>query len=356
MPSIEEIERALTKGSAEKRKFEDISYIRFRSSYKKIERGSVVIDTDFFPGFPHIKRIFTLEKGLEKNIKTDFVFAEEKIDGYNLRAVKIKDKIYALSRGGIIDGFSTEKLQEHIPKKIFEKKIMLCGEMIGNTPYTHPTNEFDIKYFVFDIYNLKENKYFAPNEKYLFLRKNKLESIPYLGKFNKKKDIKKIKRLVLDLNKSKKEGIVFKSENRESLVKYVNPNADIEDIGNTIELIFDMPIGYYNQRLLRSGIFIKEYGLDFEEYGNKLGKAIYSRFIEGLKMLEKQGEIYHEYEILIKNRKIWDELSSHMSKEIRLEKIFEKQENEGYRIRFRKIYIKTTKKLKSFLNGKGMSD
>lgn len=351
-----ELKNALEKDDAEIHTLDTLNYIRFRNTYKKIERGSVITKDDFFPGFPHIKRIFTLEKGLKKNILNDFVFAEEKIDGYNLRAVLINNEIYGLSRGGIIDLFSTEKLRELIPKKVFERKIMLCGEMIGNTPYTKSTKNYDVKYYIFDIYDLEKKYYFPPEMRYLFLKENKLYPAPYLGKFNQRNDIDKIKRLVLNVNKGGMEGIVFKSMDRTQIVKYVNPNADIEDVANTIKMLFDMPVGYFNQRLLRSAIFIKEHKLDSGIYGRKLGEGIYKKFAEGLKMLERDGMIYDEFEIIIKNRAVWDELKSHMSKEVKLQTVFEREENDKMRIRFRKVYIKSTKKIRAFINGRGITD
>lgn len=350
------VRAALAKKAAERGRFGALEYVRFRSPFRGVGRGTLIAKDSIFPGFPHIKRIFTLEKGLDANISSEYVFAEEKIDGYNLRCVSINGDIYAISRGGIIDAFSTEKLRGIVPRGIFQGNVMLCGEMIGNTPYTRPTDRFDVKYYVFDIYDLEEGEYLAPDERYALLKKYGLEPAPAFGKFHKKNDLKRLRELALNLNKSAKEGIVFKSEDRTEVVKYVNPNADIEDIGSTIKAIFDMPTGQYNQRMLRSAIFIREYGLGKEEYGKKLGKAVYENFAKGLDMLEKEGEIYEEFEILVKDTSVWDELKKHMSKDVKLEAVFEREEEQGTRIRFRKVYVKSTKRLREFLNGKGIED
>jgi len=45
-----------------------------------------------------------------------------------------------------------------------------------------------------------------------------------------------------------------------------------------------------------------------------------------------------------------------MSKEVRLEKIWERKEKGKTRIRFRKIYLKTTKKLAAYAAGSGIVD
>lgn len=355
-----EVRKALAKGTAERCKFRDLDlgleYIRFRRASGKIERGSVITKTAFFPGFPHIKRIFTLEKGLARNIGGEYVYAEEKIDGFNLRAVRAGGEIYALTRGGIVDAFSTEKLRGIVPERAFGKNVMLCGEMIGNTPYTAPSGDFDVRYFVFDVFDLDKGKFFGQEEKYRFLERNGLESVPRLGKFHMQKDAAKLKQLALNINRARKEGIVFKSEDRAQVVKYVNPHADIEDMTNTVKQIFDMPAGHFNQRILRSAIFISEYGLGAGAYGALMGKGIYEKFAEGMRMLAKTGAIYDEFEILVKDPSIWEELKSHMGKEVRLEKISERREDGKTRMRFRKIYMRSTRKIREFLNGKGITD
>lgn len=355
MAEKDDVGTVLKSRHIEKRSFEDLVYVRYKSHHNGTERGTVLISGCTFPGFPHIKRIFTLEKGLLRNIPGDYVFAEEKIDGCNVRTVLVGGKIYALSRGGIIDAFCTEKARESVQKETLEG-VMLCGEMVGNTPYTKPTSEYDVRYYVFDIYDLAKGAYYPPEEKYSFLKKHGLYPAPSFGRFHKSNTMKKLIGLVLDVNRANKEGIVFKSEDSLSVVKYVNPNADIEDIGQCIKALFDMPIGHFNQRLLRSSIFINEFGLSIKKYGAQLGEAVYSNMARGISMLEKEGQIYEEFEICIFDRFIFDELKHHMSKEIRLEIISEKKEGRKIRIRFKKIYIKTTKRLKEFLNGKGITD
>lgn len=354
---VEDIREALAKGIATKEKFEEIEYIRFRSSYKKIERGSVFTKDSFFPGFPHIKRIFTLANGLKRNFGDNFVYAEEKIDGYNLRAVYINKKIVGISRGGIIDAFATEKLQNILNKEVFEEnKVMLCGEMIGNTPFTKPVKDFDVKYLIFDIYDLEKMEFLEIENKYKLIKKYSLPSVPLLGKFNIKNDLPKLQELVKSANRGKKEGIVFKSPDRKKVVKYVNPLSDIEDIKQTLKQIFDMPVGFFNQRLIRSGVFIKENALNVSEYAEKIGKAIYESIEEGIKMIQNEGEIYDEFEILIKRKDILKEIEKHMSKDVKIKVIFEREENSGFRIRFKKVYLKSTKRFKEILGGKGFVD
>jgi len=347
---------ALKKGKAERLK-EDIEYVRFREEAGKITRGTVVTRERVILGFEHIIRIFTLAKGLARNIGDDEeIYIEEKIDGFNLRIAKVEGRIFAFSRGGFIDAFATEKARG-LGLDIFFSDFpnhVLCGEMIGNTPYTSPTGKFDVKLFVFDI-DAGNGKYVPCAERYAVLKKYKIESVPQLGKF-RANDVKKIGVLALTLNKAKKEGMVIKTADRKKAVKLVTPNADIEDIAKCSPIMFDMPLGFYVQRVFRSGIFIKDFGLDQKEYAKALGEAFYLGLHEGVDAVGDGRGAEEVFEIFIKDPKTWETIHHHMSKEVKLDVIFRREENGGERIRFRKIYQKTTKKIHDAITGKGVTD
>jgi putative ATP-dependent DNA ligase len=336
---------------------EEIQYVRFKEDFRSIPRGTVIVTgKKIVWGFPHIKRIFTLEKGIEKNIKSDVFYVEEKIDGYNVRIAQIDGKLFAFSRGGFIEPFATEKISDMGFERFFHDypEYVLCGEMIGNTPYTPPTNEFDVKLFIFDI-DCGGMKYLNPKEKYDLLKKYNIESVPVIGSF-KKDEIAKLKESVLSILERKAEGIVIKSADRSDVVKFVTPAADLEDVARNMPLMFDMPSGFFIQRVLRSAFFIKDFQLDQRNYAQRLGAACYDSFIEKLKEIEKGGVVSEEFEVLLKNPSTWQQLLKHISRDIKIEIISKKVDDNGIRIRFRKIYKKTNKRLRDFLSGKGITD
>ncbi len=351
-----EVSEAIQKGKAEFMK-EEINYVRFRADRKGIGRGTVIVKgKKVIWGFPHIKRIFTLEKGVMKNIKDNTVYVEEKIDGSNIRIAGIAGEIYAFSRGGFLDSFVTEKVREMGLEKFFNDhpKYILCAEMIGNTPYTKPTKEFDVKLLVFDIDD-GYGKYLPCEMKYELLKKYNIPSIPVIGKF-RADDFNGLNKLVKDINRARKEGIVIKSESRLELVKYVNTNADIDDIKNCAHLYFDMPFGFFNQRVIRSSFFIRDYNLDREKYRKELGAAYIGGLIKALDIVASGRNIEEEFEILIKDEKIWDKIRKHTGKEVKLNIIWKRKEGKKTIIRFSKTYLRTTRLLRSYLNGKGVTD
>jgi putative ATP-dependent DNA ligase len=353
---MQEIIREGLKRGKVKKLSGDFEYYRFMDPLKGIERGTVITKKKIVWGFPHIKRIFTLERGIERNIHDSIIYVEEKVDGFNIRIAKMEKGIYAFSRGGFLEAFVTEKVRDMKLGRFFKDNpnYVLCAEMIGNTPYTDPTNEFDVKMFVFDI-DRGDGSYLPPKEKYSILKKYGIEYTPKLGKFSSN-DYEGLKKLVLTLNRGRKEGLVIKSSDRKDVVKYVTPFADIDDIAKTSNMLFDMPIGFFYQRILRSAIFIDEFGFDKDKYSTKLGKAFYSGLEKAIKNVSAGREIDEEFEILIKDIKIWEDIRKNMSKGVGLEKLWERNEKGKTRIRFRKIYRRTTKKLSSYVQGKGITD
>jgi len=349
------IKEALTKGKAEKLS-EEVEYVRFKDSFRKVERGTVILGKKIIWGYPQIKRIFVLGNGLKKNTSKIVLYAEEKIDGFNVRILYFQGKIYAFSRGGFLDSFVTEKCRDMNLEKFFHDypDYVLCGEMIGNTPYTEPTNEFDVKLFIFDI-DEGDGYYLSCKEKYSILKKYKLNSTPFLGKFSSD-DYEGLRSLSISINKGNKEGFVLRDEDRKVIMKYVTPISDIRDISEASDMLFDMPIGFFYQRILRSAFFLDEFALDRKKYSSKLGTAFYDGLCEAIKKVKNGEDISAEFEILIKDPLIWNNIHKHMSKKVILEELWRKKQGKNIRIRFKKIYKKSTKKLTSLATGKALTD
>jgi ATP-dependent RNA circularization protein (DNA/RNA ligase family) len=117
-----------------------------------------------------------------------------------------------------------------------------------------------------------------------------------------------------------------------------------------------MPIGFYYQRVLRSAFFINDFGLGKDDYSKRLGRAFYDGLVGSLRRASEGREIEEEFEIAFKDQRIWDDIRRHMGKEVKVEEIWRKKEMGRTRLRFRKIYRKTSKMLISLASGKGVTD
>ena len=319
--------------------------------------GTVFFKDRVIHGYPHIKRIFTLKEGVERNIKEDGFSVEEKIDGYNVRVALVDGKVFAFTRAGRIEPYASEKLSSL--SFFFEENpdIVICGEMVGNTPFTPPTDQFDFMFYVFDF--MKEKTILPFDEKQRLIKKYNLSSVPLIGKFKKTEEPwKKLKEVALFLNKGKREGMVIKGLSGKSAVKYVTPSSDIEDIRQNARFIFDMPVGFFNQRVFRSSVFLEDFGMSREEYAKKLGEAFYSSLSGGIKQFKKEGAVKEEFRIFVEKEETWNAVYSMLkkSKEIEVSDVYKWKEGNKIGVRFSKVYRKTTQKFRKFLSGYAVED
>jgi putative ATP-dependent DNA ligase len=341
---------AIRKGRIEQR---DGVY-RFSEKLGSIPRGTVVIGKRVVYGYPKIRRIFSLFEGVGRNLNPGEVWAEEKIDGFNLRAVYEGGKIYCISRGGFLDYFATEKVSADKKIQAFFRAHphhTLYMEMIGNTPYTAPSKKFDVKYYVFDVGNGK-TRFLGPEERKKLCGEFGLECVPLLGKFMKS-ELAKLKRIAVSVDKHGGEGIVIKQHMPRRIVKYVVPSSDIRDLEENSHMLFDMPAGFMKQRVFRSAVSVSELGFSKKEYDKRLGEAMHKHLYTAIKA---GGEVSEKFEVLVKKKKTWEKVLEHMSSEVAIKVDSEKREEGGIRIKFRKIYKKGSRKVRRAIEGYGQAD
>jgi len=347
----------LGKGKCEKTD-SPIEHIRFRSPIKGIERGTVICEggAKVIYGYPHIKRVYTLEAGLARNMPPGKVYAEEKIDGFNVRIASIEGRIHGFSRGGFLDPFVTEKARDMGLDGFFaaHPDHVIYGEMIGNTPYTEPTDGYDVRLYVFDI-GRGDGTLLACEERYGMIRDFGLPGVPLLKHLDRD-DTKGFRSLALALEKGGNEGMVIKSASGPERVKYVTAGSDIRDVAEASDIMFDMPIGFYHQRLLRSAFFMRDMSLGRKAYAKRMGEAFYEGILEALDKAASGEMPSAEFEILVKDPSIWEGIRRHMSKEVGLELLWKREEKGRTRMRFLKIYKRTGRMLASLARGKAVID
>ncbi|MCP4646937.1 MAG: RNA ligase, partial [bacterium] len=263
-------------------------------------------------------------------------------------------KIYAISRGGFLDYFATEKVSADKNLQAFFRdhpSQVIYMEMIGNTPYTEPTGKFDVKYYVFDLGNGK-TRFLGPDYRKKLCGEYGLGCVPDFGKV-KKSNIKELKRIAVSVDKSRGEGIVMKQHLPRKVLKYVVPSSEIRDLAENSHMLFDMPTGFMKQRVFRSAVSISELGLNKKKYDARMGEALHKNLYS---IVKDDGEVSEKFEILVKRKKTWEKVLEHMSSEVRISVDSEKKEKEGIRIKFRKIYKKGSRRVRRAIEGYGQAD
>ncbi len=328
---------------------------RFSQAVGPVPRGTVVVGKRVIYGFPKIRRIFSLGAGIGRNMNSPEFIAEEKIDGFNVRAALFGGKVMCFSRSGLVDHFCSEKL--NMDEKVLgfleaHPHAVLYGEMVGNTPHTPPTDEYDVKYLVFDIGNGRK-RYLKALDRRKEGGKAGLEMVPFLGKFGKG-DAEGLRKLARRLDAQGKEGMVLRGIGKRELMKYVVPSSDIHDLAQNSAQVFDMPAGFMKQRVFRSAISVNELGLDKRKYAQRLGEALHSGLEEML--ASGGGEVRERFRVRVSSEDTWEKIKRQMGKEVRIEVESTKKSGKHIAIVFYKVYKEGSRRARRALEGYAQTD
>lgn len=361
----------MEKTVAEERTFQAIRYIRICDDTPTHPRGTAIfpdaVDREghIFTvwGYPRLRRVYVLRRGVQRYFKERPFVAEEKIDGYNVRLVRVGDRILALTRGGFVCPYTTEWAEVWAEQSgLWEffsdhPDWVLCGEAIGASPY-NPQQLYDLPpglhFRLFDVADHR-GQLLPPEETYLLAARYGIPTVPQLGRYSGAQ-LDALMALLREINARRGEGVVLKSLDGERRVKFVTPFADLADIRDNFLLLFDIDSGYFTNRLLRVALFVQEFGLDPEEYACRIGRSV----LEGLAPLADFRDAAEEYTILVRNISTWHELRALVGDRVRIEETYTRAvllERRPYiQVGFRRLFRKSTKRFRTILKGYGHYD
>jgi putative ATP-dependent DNA ligase len=357
---VQTIREAVRKRKARSENYRDIEFLRFSDDFQDIPRGTVILKEDIIWGYPHIGRIFMLEKGLREQFEHPF-WVEEKIDGYNVRVFLYGDELLALSRGGYICPFTTDRLQDLVNPAFFEQNpdLILCMEVAGpENPYMEESPPFikeDIQAFVFDIAQKNSRKFIPYREKVELVERYDLRAVPSFGRFTHE-DTRKLKEIMLRLNEEGREGIVIKEDSeRDRRAKYITSYANLNDIRITAKNMLQLPAEYYTNRILRLVLFLEEEGIGKNSHlYQELGRAFIDGLFEAIEEFKKSHKVSVSYRCKFRKKEnalmLIEQLGRH-SKHIQV--IQKRLEKEGgfYILEFEKVFMNMTGLLGHLLGG-----
>ncbi len=355
------------KGGIVEDEFEGVRYVRFRDSAKGFRRGTVVFeDGEAVIGFPHIKRVVQLENGIRRVFKNKPFYVEEKVDGYNVRVVRVGDRVLALTRGGFICPFTTERILDFVNDEFFKNypNLVLAGEMAGpESPYIvegPPYVKEDIRFFLFDIQEKGTGKSLPVEERYKLAEEYGILQVESFGIFDHS-GLDDLYDLMERLREERREGIVMKTPDMKKIAKYVTPYANINDIRIGSHIFFDLPHGYFMGRIKRLAFYLAEKhvkGEGFDEYAKALGKAILRPFVESIHEVAHGGDIEEVFTVRVKNITTAHKMVTHFERlgvKIHIEDI-EDLKNGYWRITFKRVYPDATREMRELWNGMAFVD
>lgn len=352
---------ALERGRAERLHFGSLSYVRFVDERPGIPRGTAVLgDSMMIPGYPSIGRIQVLASGLQRHYAGGF-WAEEKMDGFNVRILRHGDEVYAFSRGGFICPFSTDRVPELMNTSIFDEhpELIVCAEIAGpENPYVEgspPQVPEDVQLFVFDMMH-KGREGFLPQEQKLDLVDHYgLPSARCFGRF-RANEVDRVRALIMELDASGGEGLVFKGAADERRTKYVTGRSNITDIALCSEQLLDLPSEYFTNRLIRLAVFAHENGQrDDPDLQQALGKAFLGGLHQAMDRSLEQGRVGHVFRCRFRLERnalrFMDHLRSTGGSRVRMADDGPRREGDYWVLEFERILERMTGTLSNTLAG-----
>jgi len=343
-------------------RFDDISYFRYTDREEEHGRGEAVITEGrsrrIIRDYPHICRVFRLGEGVRRYFGRGPFYAEEKLDGYNIRIVRHRGRLLAVTRGGIICPFTTEWAEfwraGYRFDEFFNERPMasLCAEIMGDSPYNSKRYEFvppGLSFFCFDIMN-SDGTFLPVEEKYSVFSRLGFPCVPRLGRFTAD-DMDSLRSIVLDLNSRGREGLVLKSPESGRAIKFVTAESDLADLELFMMYYYDIEPGFYSSRILRVTLFAQEFGLDQGEYAGRLGSAIMTGY-GGLRDYEGSFE---KFTVYAHSPRSWELIKRVILKHADIVDEEPSPENVNgvplYRILFRRKHRKSSQRFREIITG-----
>lgn len=360
MIDSELLKDALKKNKLKVESFKGVEYLRYTDDFKDVPRGTAIFKDTVIWGYPHIGRIFQISTGIREQFSSPF-WVEEKVDGYNVRIFLYDGQVYALTRGGYVCAFTTDRVMDFIDVRFFEDNpdLVLCAEVAGpENPYVEESPPYikeDIKLFVFDIMKKGERTFLPYREKLKLIEKYGLPSVERLGRFTPD-DIEGLKSILKRFDQEGREGVVLKEDSeRDKRVKYITRYANLKDIQITALNMLGLPADYYTNRLLRLALFVEEEGIEKdEELYRDLGKAFLEGLFQACRMIREEGKVYRVFRVRFRRREnalIFLEQIKHASVHIQVNQRSLEKVGDMWVLEFEKVFLNMTGFLGHILSG-----
>lgn len=357
----EEWERAYEKGKLYLTTWKNHTFFRLNKEFKNFEVGTFFNENILVRGYPSIPRIYVLETGLKRYLTYPF-YAEEKIEGYNVRIVKVGEDILAFTRRGYVCPFATDRWEDFLPglSALFEERpyIVACCEVAGpENPFVSewpPYIKEDVQFFIFDFFDLREEKFLSVSEKLKLFNTYQLSHPEIHGPFHPENDYEKIRELIKRYHKEGREGLVFKPDGEGRRVKYVTPYSNLMDLKVVFPYLGEVEPNFITLRLIRLLFNLYE----FEEFKEEVKETLYeSLFEEALKQVKEKRVCEEIFRVRFKREESFLALLAHFRlARVNIE-VLQKEWQNGYlRVEFKKIYPKATQFWHHKLEGWGEID
>ncbi len=354
-------EEARAKGYLREEDHEGLRYERLSADIHTVLRGTLRIAARTVPAFPHIGRILALGSGIRKNLAVRFRL-EEKIDGYNVRILRIDGRVLPFTRGGFVCPFTEDRLPDLLdlhPLFDAHPDVIVCAEVSGRgNPYSvSPSQRVvdDIEMHAFDLMRFDRSEFATPDECDAILARFGVPRAPVLGWFTPDQ-IDAVKARVLELDRLGAEGVVFKPEGGGLRIKYVTPTTNLCDITRDVHLLAELQGSTFILRLLRLAIAVEELGLSdrLPMLEATLGRSLLAGFLHTVEDVRSGGGVREERHLRFRSNEHADALERHLTRVargIRIRELARRDEGDHMTVDLEKTFLTSTDRIRDLLEG-----
>ncbi len=335
--------------------------LRFDKAVSGIEAGTVVFDkNEIVYGYPKIRRAMMLSPAINRHF-SDGVVVEEKMNGHNVRVVRVGGSVIALTRGGFICPYSTEVARDQIPPEVFSDHpdLVLCGEMVGpKNPYVpkevYPAESMD--FYLFDVSRKGKREMEGSMKTQAIAEEYGIRSVRLFGEFGLDEAAGEIKKIIKELGARGREGVVIKDpENLKSPIKYTSSESNCRDLEFAFRYYNDYGQDFFFSRVVREGFQAAEWSdseAEFQERCLRLGKSMLGPMRETVEAKMAGDPIVQEVKILVKDLQTATDFEEHFRR-MGVRAIFDPPQPcpGGYLVKIKRLVMSTNDKTESVIEG-----
>ncbi len=331
--------------------------------FGEYEEGTLIAKTidgvQVVRGYPKIRRALTLYPTIKKHFRGEVVF-EEKMNGYNVRIVMFGRNVYAITRGGFICPYTTEKARMLICQDFFKDhpNLMLCCEAVGEESPFVPKEVYGIKridFYVFDVRDRRTNEALPIREKEKLADEYGFKLAPILAEVHVSEAHEVAKDVIKELGRKGREGIVIKDPNmKRQPIKYTTSESNCSDLSFAFRFFGEYGKDFMFSRIVREGF--QAFEIDDEEEFRmrcmRLGEAILKAMVESIREVKEGRKVYDKMRLRFYDLEVLELFKEHVGRMGVNAEFSEPIEEDGsYVVWFYRHMKSTTDRIRHILEG-----
>ena len=327
-----------------------------------LERGTVVVDGDaVVRGYPSVPRALVLDPCVPEHFDADRVAVEEKLNGFNVRIVDLRDgEPLAFTRSGYLCPYTTDRARALLDLDEFFRdhpRAMVCAELIGpETPYT--THDYDgVDSHAFRVFDVRDRETGDPLS--LARRRERCASYGFpqsrvFGAWEPESVPSHVRRVIEGLDERGREGVVMKSPDVTTMLKYSTETHHHAELAYAAGTPFERGRDFLFSRVMREAFQAYEFDEDghrLRERAHDLGEALLVPFVETIREVAAGEEVGDEHVARGAPEHVGALLDHLRAFGVELEVVAEESHGDERVVRFRKVAEATRDRTRHYLSG-----